>query len=44
MIAKHIGEALLFVVSLPIFAYQTVASLHGLADAFAQMSDFVNWK
>ncbi|WNC15277.1 hypothetical protein [Brevibacillus brevis] len=44
MIAKYIGEALLFVVSLPIIAFQTAGSLHALADAFVQMSDFVNWK
>ncbi|MDF2682448.1 MAG: hypothetical protein K0R47_3638 [Brevibacillus sp.] len=44
MIAKYIGEVLLFAVSLPIFAFQTAESLHALADAFAQMSDFVNWK
>jgi hypothetical protein len=44
MIATYIGEALLFVVSLPIFAYQTAESLYALADAFAQMSDYVNWK
>lgn len=44
MIARYIGEALLFAVSLPIFAYQTAESLHALADAFVQMSDFVNWK
>lgn len=44
MIAKYIGEVLLFAVSLPIFAFQTAESLHALADAFAQMSEFVNWK
>lgn len=44
MIAKYIGEFLLFAVSLPILAYQTAESLHALADAFAQMSNFVNWK
>ncbi|MGZ0051051.1 hypothetical protein [Brevibacillus gelatini] len=44
MIAKYIGEALLFVVGLPLFAYQTGESLYALAEAFAQMSDFVNWK
>ncbi|WP_421617251.1 hypothetical protein ACAF76_019230 [Brevibacillus sp. TJ4] len=44
MIAKFIGEALLFVVALPIFAYQTVESLHGLAEVFAQMTDYMNWK
>ncbi|WP_289141070.1 hypothetical protein [uncultured Brevibacillus sp.] len=44
MIAKYIGEALLFVVGLPIFAYQTAESLHALTDAFATMSDFMNMK
>lgn len=44
MIATYIGEALLYLVGLPIFAYQTVEGLHALADAFVQMSDFINWK
>ncbi|GEC91967.1 MULTISPECIES: hypothetical protein [Brevibacillus] len=44
MIAKYIGEALLFVVGLPIFAYQTLEGMHALADIFAQMSDFTNFK
>jgi hypothetical protein len=44
MIAKYIGEALILVVSLPIFAYQTFEGLHALADAFAQMSDYMNMK
>lgn len=44
MIAKHIGEALLFVVGLPIFAYTTFEGMQALADVFAQMSDFTNFK
>ncbi|GED60113.1 hypothetical protein ABE237_03045 [Brevibacillus formosus] len=44
MIAKYIGEALLFVVGLPIFAYQTFEGIHALADFFAQVSDFTNFK
>jgi hypothetical protein len=44
MIAKYIGEALILVVSLPIFGYLTLEGLHGLAEAFAQMSDFTNMK
>jgi hypothetical protein len=44
MIAKYIGEALLFCFSLPLFAYQTAESIHALADAFAQMSEYLPWK
>ncbi|CAM5780123.1 MULTISPECIES: hypothetical protein [Brevibacillus] len=40
MIAKYIGEALLAVIALPLFAYQTAESLHALADVFAQMTDY----
>lgn len=44
MIAKYIGEALLFVVGLPLIAYQTMEGLHALAEVFAQMTDYMNWK
>ena len=44
MVAKYIGEALLFLVGMPLFAYQTFESLHALAEVLAQMTDYMNWK
>ncbi|WP_256481327.1 hypothetical protein [Brevibacillus ruminantium] len=44
MVAKFIGEALLYVVALPLLGYQTIEGLHALADVFAQMSDYMYWK
>jgi hypothetical protein len=44
MVATYIGEALLFLFSLPLIAYQTLEGIHALADVFALISQYMNWK
>jgi hypothetical protein len=39
-----IGEALLFVISLPLIAFQTFEGIQGLADAFALLSQYIHTK
>ncbi|MFY0544102.1 hypothetical protein [Brevibacillus sp. H7] len=44
MVAKYIGESLIFLVSLPLFAYQTLEGIHALADVWALISQYTQWK
>ncbi len=44
MVAKYIGEGLIFLVSMPLFAYQTFEGIHALADVWALISEFTHWK
>jgi hypothetical protein len=44
MFAKYIGEGLIFLVSLPLFTYQTFEGMHALADVWALISEYVQWK
>ncbi|HZG13402.1 MAG TPA: hypothetical protein VE710_00115 [Candidatus Bathyarchaeia archaeon] len=44
MISKWIGESLIFVVALPIFAFQTAEGLLGLIEVFGQISEYTRMK
>ena len=37
---KIIGEVLIYLVSLPIFAFQTVEGIQALVEAFASISEY----
>lgn len=38
--SRMVGETLLYFISLPLFAFQTLMGIESLADVFAQVSEF----
>lgn len=44
MISHYIGEALIFLISLPLFAFQTFEGFQALIDVFNQMAQSIYLK